>query len=172
MNFHSPRKKNLLHKWQSKAAATALAMALNVVPAIGTDTDAEIIAQEALEQKNLEKAVYCMKVLEVDLDVDRFGRECVADVHIEHAPHVPDGKEGLLQYFARALERMPQMHGDIKRAGADGDLVWMHIHFKPTPSSTGNAGMHIFRMEDGKFAEHWGVSRPVVKSELHDNSPF
>lgn len=170
MNFDKLRKMNELLKWHQKVGIAALTVALNAIPAAATD--AEIIAQEALEQKNLEKAVYCMKVLEVDLDVERFGRECVADIHIEHAPHVPDGKEGLLEYFANALERMPQMHGDVKRAGADGDLVWMHIHFKPTPTSAGNSGMHIFRMEDGKFAEHWGVSRPVVKSKLHNNSPF
>lgn len=136
------------------------------------DMMSEIVEQEALEQANLEKAVYCMEVLEVDLDVARFGEECVADIHIEHAAHVPDGRDGLLQYFAKQLKRFPQMHGDIKRASADGDLVWMHIHFKATPESKGNAGMHIFRMEDGKFAEHWGVGQPVVESELHNNSMF
>lgn len=132
----------------------------------------EYSGQEALEAANLEKAVYCMNVLEVDLDVDRFGRECVAEGHIEHAPHVPDGKEGLLNYFAAQLKRFPQMHGDIKRAGADGDLVWMHIHFKAKPDVKGNAGMHIFRMKDGKFAEHWSVGQRVVESKLHNNSMF
>lgn len=140
--------------------------------AFASMSDADILAQEALEQENLKKAVRCMEILEVDLNVDRFGEECVAEGHIEHSPHVPDGKEGLLRYFAAQLERFPEMHGDIKRAGADGDLVWMHIHFKATPDATGNAGMHIFRMENGKFAEHWGVGRPVVKSKLHDNSMF
>lgn len=127
---------------------------------------------EIREQANLDKAIWCMEVLEVELDVERFGRECVAEGHIEHAPHVPDGKEGLIAYFAGQLEKFPQMHGEIKRASADGDLVWMHIHFKPTPDSRGNSGMHVFRMEEGKFAEHWGVSRPVRDSELHDNSMF
>ncbi|WP_020400835.1 nuclear transport factor 2 family protein [Kordiimonas gwangyangensis] len=133
---------------------------------------ADILAQEALEQQNLKKAVRCMEILEVELDVGRFGRECVAEGHIEHAPRVPGGKEGLLRYFAAQLERFPKMHADIKRAGADGDLVWMHIHFKAKPDAKGNAGMHIFRMENGKFAEHWSVGQPVVDSTLHDNSMF
>ena len=51
---------------------------------------------EALEQQNLEKAVRCMEILEIELDVDLFGDECVADGHTEHSPRVPDGKEGLL----------------------------------------------------------------------------
>ncbi len=135
-------------------------------------SDADILARETIEQENLRKAVRCMEILEVELNVEQFGEECVAEGHIEHSPRVPDGKDGLLRYFAAQLERFPEMHGDIKRAGADGDLVWMHIHFKATPESEGNAGMHIFRMENGKFAEHWGVGQPVVESTLHDNSMF
>jgi len=149
------------------------AIALGLISgALANTSDADILAREALEQENLKKAVWCMEILEVDLNVDQFAEECVAEGHIEHSPRVPDGKDGLIQYFAAQLERFPQMHGDIKRAGADGDLVWMHIHFKATPDSEGNAGMHIFRMEKGKFAEHWGVGQPVVKSSLHDNSMF
>ncbi len=156
----------MLNLWKSLSVTAAL-----LASAVGY-SHADPLAQEAIEKANLEKAVYCMEVLEVDLDAGRFGEECVADIHIEHAPHVPDGKEALLKYFAAQLVRFPQMHADIKRAGADGDLVWMHIHFQATPESNGNAGMHVFRMEDGKFAEHWGVSTPVVESKLHDNSMF
>jgi predicted SnoaL-like aldol condensation-catalyzing enzyme len=64
------------------------------------------------------------------------------------------------------------MHGEVKRAGADDDLVWLHMHFKATPDSPGSSVMHAFRMEDGKFAEHWGVGTQVRESELHDNSMF
>lgn len=128
--------------------------------------------ETAREEANLAKAILCMKIMEVDLDVDRFGDECIAEGHIEHAPHVPDGKDGLITYFEGRVERFPKMHGDIKRAGADGDLVWMHMHFKAEPDVVGNAVMHVFRMEDGKFAEHWGVGTPVRESELHDNSMF
>jgi predicted SnoaL-like aldol condensation-catalyzing enzyme len=155
-----------------KMSLSGLAAITLSAAALADMSDADILAQEAMEQANLKKAVRCMEILEVELDVDRFGKECVAEGHIEHAPRVPDGKEGLLRYFAAQLERFPQMHADIKRAGADGDLVWMHIHFKARPDAKGNAGMHIFRMENGKFAEHWGVGQPVVDSTLHDNSMF
>lgn len=124
------------------------------------------------EEENLRKAVRCMEILEIDLDVDLFGEECVADGHREHSPRVPDGKDGLLRYFAEQLERFPQMRGDIMHAGADGDFVWLYIHFKATPDSAGNAGMHLFRMENGKFVEHWGVTQPVTDSTLHENSMF
>ena len=129
-------------------------------------------SQETQEAANLSKAIHCMEIVEVDLDVARFGEECVAEGYIQHSPHVPDGKDGLLAYFAERVERFPEMHGEVKRAGADGDLVWLHMHFKAEPETLGNSVMHVFRMEVGKFAEHWGVGTPVRKSELHDNSMF
>ncbi len=112
-----------------------------------------------------------MHRLEVELDLDAFARECVAEDHIEHSPHVPNGKQGLIDYMAGRIERFPEMHLDIKRSAADGDLVWIHGHFKNTPDAIGNAVVQIFRMEDGKFAEHWGVSREVQET-INGNSMF
>jgi predicted SnoaL-like aldol condensation-catalyzing enzyme len=127
---------------------------------------------EAEEAENLRKGIYCMKVLEVEFDVEKAGRECFAENYVEHAPHVPDGKEGVLAYFEGQLKKFPNARMEIKRAGADGDLVWMHIHFQPTPESRGSTGMHAFRMKDGKFVEHWGVGRPVPETTVSGNSVF
>ena len=129
-------------------------------------------AQEALEQANLEKALYCANVLEVELDIEKARRECIGSTYIQHSSHVPDGKEGLLTYFEGRIKKFPEMRAEIKRAGADGDLVWMHVHFKKTPESRGNAVINIFRMEDGKLVEHWGVGQPVSKKSMHDNTMF
>jgi predicted SnoaL-like aldol condensation-catalyzing enzyme len=129
-------------------------------------------AQEQLEAANLEKAIWCMNVIEVELDLETAGRECIADGYIQHSQHVPDGKDGFLAYFAGRIEKFPEMHADVKRAAADGDLVWLHVHFKAEPDSGGNAVIHIFRMEDGKFAEHWGASQPVPENSQHGNSMF
>lgn len=157
---------------KSKLKYVALGFTSLVSFALVSGCQSPLAAQETLEAANLAKAIQCMEIVEVDLDVARFGDECVAEGYIQHSPHVPDGKDGLLTYFEGRVERYPEMHGEIKRAGADGDLVWLHMHFKAEPEAPGNAVMHIFRMEDGKFAEHWGVGTPVRKSELHDNSMF
>ncbi len=129
-------------------------------------------SQEALEQANLKKAIYCMEVLEVELDIEKAGRECFGPVYIQHTSHVPDGKEGVLTYFRQRIKKFPEMKAEIKRAGADGDLVWLHIHFKKTPDSLGNAVINIFRMEDGKFVEHWGAAQVVRENAVHGNSMF
>ena len=129
-------------------------------------------AQEALEETNLKKAVYCMTLLEIKLDVETAERECFAGSYVQHAPHVPDGRDAVVSFFAARAVKYPESTIEIKRASADGDLVWMHLHSKRTPDALGSAIIHIFRMEDGKFAEHWGVGQPVPEESVHDNTMF
>ncbi len=128
--------------------------------------------QRALEQSNLEKAIYCMELLEVQLDLDTADKECFAETYIQHSPHVPDGREAVIAFFADRIERFPESTIDIKRGAASGDLVWLHLHSRRTPDALGSAVIHIFRMEDGKFAEHWGVGQRVPEEAANDNSMF
>jgi predicted SnoaL-like aldol condensation-catalyzing enzyme len=129
-------------------------------------------AQNVLEESNLKKAVYCMELLEIKLDVETADRECFAKSYIQHSPHVPDGRDAVVSFFAARVVKYPESSIEIKRAAADGDLVWMHLHSKRTPDARGSAIIHIFRMEDGKFAEHWGVGQPVPEESVHDNTMF
>lgn len=129
-------------------------------------------AQESLEEANLKKAVYCMELLEITLDIETANRECFAERYIQHVPHVADGRDAVVAFFAARAVKYPDSSIEIKRAAADGDLVWMHLHSKRTPDARGSAIIHIFRMEDGKFAEHWGVGQPVPEESVHDNSMF
>lgn len=147
-------------------------MLVVATPFLIAANQSDVAQQEAMEQANLEKAIYCMEVIEVELDVDTFGEQCVAEGYIQHSQHVPDGKDGLLDYFRARIERQPQLHGEVKRAGADGDLVWLHMHVKPQPEARGNAVIHIFRMKDGLFVEHWGVGQRVPETSVHDNPMF
>ncbi len=148
------------------------AMLVTATPFLIAANQGDAVQQEALEKANLAKAIYCMEVIEVNLDVDTFGEECVAEGYIQHSQHVPDGKDGLLEYFRSRIDRQPQLHGEVKRAGADGDLVWLHMHVKPEPESLGTAVIHIFRMENGLFVEHWGVGQRVPETSVHDNPMF
>jgi len=129
-------------------------------------------AQNVLEESNLKKAVYCMELLEIKLDVETADRECFAKSYVQHAPHVPDGRDAVVSFFAARVVKYPESSIEIKRAAADGDLVWMHLHSKRAPDALGSAIIHIFRMEEGKFAEHWGVGQPVPEESVHDNTMF
>ena len=151
----------------SKYISAALLVVLTLV-ACQSGND----AQNVLEESNLKKAGYCMELLEIKLDVETADRECFAKSYVQHAPHVPDGRDAVVSFFAARVVKYPESSIEIKRAAADGDLVWMHLHSKRAPDALGSAIIHIFRMEDGKFAEHWGVGQPVPEESVHDNTMF
>lgn len=150
--------------------ATALTLA-SAATLVACQTPAD--PQAALEAANLEKAIYCMELLEKHHDLETAGRECFGDVCIQHTPRFPDGKEAVLEAFAARLERNPDKTIDIKRAAADGDLVWIHLHSKRFPDEElGNAVINIFRMENGRFVEHWNVVQRVPEESANDNTMF
>lgn len=126
----------------------------------------------ALAAANLEKAVYCMELLEKFHDLKTAERECFTDTYIQHTPRFPDGPDVVLEAFAARQERNPLSTIEIKRTAAQGDLVWIHLHSKSTPDALGNAVVNIFRMRDGKFVEHWNVVQPVQAESANENSVF
>lgn len=131
-----------------------------------------------LEQSNLNKATYCMEILESRNDlkpaqrIDILRNECYAEGFVEHSPHISGGREGLFALFERRYQEYPQLSMSIKRSASDGDLVWLHLHVKRTPDNLGAALIHIFRMQDGMIVEHWGVGQPVPEQPKNSNSMF
>ena len=113
-----------------------------------------------------------MDVLENKHDLKAARDECFAETYIQHTPWIADGREAVLTIFATRFEKYPDYAIEIKRTSADGDLVWMHLHTKRTPDILGNAVINIFRMKDGKFAEHWNVGQAVPEKSANDNTMF
>lgn len=125
------------------------------------------------EMANLDKAVHCMELLELHHDLERAGRECFADDYIQHHPRFPNGKEAVLEALARRLQNNPDKTISIKRTAVNGDLVWIHLHSQRFPGDEqGNAVVNIFRMQDGRFAEHWGVVQAVPEESANNNTMF
>jgi len=98
--------------------------------------------------------------------------ECYSDDFVEHSPHISGGREGLFSIFLSRYKEYPKLSMTIKRSASEGDLVWLHLHVKRTPESLGAAIIHIFRMEDGKIVEHWGVGQPVPENPKNSNTMF
>ncbi|WDE07817.1 nuclear transport factor 2 family protein [Thalassomonas viridans] len=132
----------------------------------------------SLEQSNLDKAVYCMEILESRNDlkpsqrIDILRNECYSESFVEHSPHISGGREGLFKLFQGRYKEYPKLSMSIKRSASEGDLVWLHLHVKRTPDSLGAALMHIFRMKDGMIVEHWGVGQPVPAEPKNKNTMF
>ncbi|MEZ5892136.1 MAG: nuclear transport factor 2 family protein [Parvularculaceae bacterium] len=144
--------------------------AMALTAACSTTTAAD--PQAALEAANKEKALYCMDLLFNKHDIDKSREECWGETYIQHNPLAPDGREALFAFIGPFFEANPGASADIKRVAAEGDLVWIHYHNKPTPDSRGLAVVDILRMEDGKFVEHWDVVQPVPETAANENTMF
>ncbi len=84
-----------------------------------------------------------------------------SDQYIQHNPQVPNGREGLKQLFGLLG---PEFKYDIGLIVADGDFVMVHgryMGFGPKPL----VAVDIFRIKDGKLAEHWDVLQEEVPPE-------
>ena len=84
-----------------------------------------------------------------------------SDQYIQHNPQVPNGREGLRQLFGLLG---PEFKYDIGLIVADGDFVMVHgryMGFGPKPL----VAVDIFRVKDGKLAEHWDVLQEEVPPE-------
>ncbi|WP_448548542.1 nuclear transport factor 2 family protein [Thalassotalea fusca] len=130
------------------------------------------------EQSNLNKAIYCMEILENRNDLKPSQRinilrnECYSDNFVEHSPHISGGREGLFNLFLSRYKEYPELSMSIKRSASEGDLVWLHLHVKRTPDSLGASMMHIFRMKGGMVVEHWSVGQPVPENPKNNNTMF
>jgi predicted SnoaL-like aldol condensation-catalyzing enzyme len=119
-----------------------------------------------MEQKSNEQIVLeCYRKIIRDLDlslVDSY----VQEDYIQHSPTVKDGREGLLEMLA-FLKTLPkpteQGSSPIIRVIADGDLVATHLDIKFMGQRV--AVIDLFRLQDGKIAEHWDVGKTLTEDE-------
>ncbi len=136
----------------------------------GGESDAE--RQDALEEANKEKAVYCMDLIFNQHNLTDSRTECFGDSYIQHSSLAEDGLDAAFDFFAEFIAENPELSLDIKRVAAEGDYVWIHHNGKQTPDALGWAVVEIFRLEDGKLAEHWDVYMEVPAEPANDNTMF
>jgi predicted SnoaL-like aldol condensation-catalyzing enzyme len=99
--------------------------------------------------------------------------EFIADDYIQHNPGVATGKAAFVEFVTGLLAATPNAHGRIVRSAAEGDLVWLHVHAGGNEDGTGGlAIIDVFRVEDGKIAEHWDVLQPVPAEAANENTMF
>ena len=95
--------------------------------------------------------------------------EIMRDDYIQHNPDTPQGKAGFKEFFEGIFRGLPDFSYTVKRIIAEGDIVMMystttgtHDHEWLGNPPTGNKlsfdVVDIFRIEDGKIAEHWDVA--------------
>jgi steroid delta-isomerase-like uncharacterized protein len=95
--------------------------------------------------------------------------EIMRDDYIQHNPDVPQGKTGFKKFFEQMFKVMPDFSYTVKKLIAEGDIVMMYstttathkgewLGNPPTGNKLNFDVVDIFRIENGKIAEHWDVA--------------
>ena len=105
-----------------------------------------------MSNKELVRAFY--KEFFNDHDVDA-ALKYVKEDYIQHNPGVTQGRKGIMDGFREKFRSEPTFHLHIVE---EGDLVM--VFFKCTVDMGVNKVCDIYRMQDGKLAEHWDVLMP------------
>ena len=95
-----------------------------------------------------------------------------APTYIQHNPNVASGSQALKDMVDRAKARFPNAEHRVKRMLVDGNLVAAHVHVIFTPGDAGLAVVDMFRIEDGKIAEHWDVVQAIPPTSNNENGMF
>ena len=96
--------------------------------------------------------------------------EIMRDDYIQHNPDADQGKKGFVEFFIPTFKAMPDFKYEIFKIITEGDIVMAYCGCSGT--HTGGpwlekpaTGKHmtwtcvdIFRIQDGKIAEHWDVA--------------
>ncbi len=101
----------------------------------------------------------------------------LADNLIQHNPTIPNGKEGFVQGVGGYLvKQYPNLKVTTKHAYAAGDKVIVHKFGKYDDTKAEDPGvaiMDIYRIENGKIAEHWDVIEAIpVTAPANNNTMF
>ena len=90
--------------------------------------------------------------------------------YIQHNPALPDGKEALKQGASQWFKGAPKEKVDIQHLNAEGDFVYIHTKSKMGPKTV--SIIDIFRIENGKIAEHWDVIQEVPEKSANPHPMF
>jgi predicted SnoaL-like aldol condensation-catalyzing enzyme len=149
------------------ALALMLSLPASVTAASSPAATPEISAEAANIQtaRNLYAAIFTARDIAV---ASRY----LGDEYIQHAADVADGKQGLARAIADIALQTPQISYEIKHIIAEGNLVTLMSHLRPTPDARGQMLFNIFRFDGGKIVEHWETVQDIPETSANGNGVF
>ena len=105
-----------------------------------------------------------------DLDVTAVD-ECMSENFIQHNPSIADGPEGvkaLVQMLAS--QGIPKQKIVFKHVVAEGDIVFLHSRYEMAGKEW--RFIDIYRVENGKLAEHWDAMMQRPDEPANNNLMF
>ncbi|WP_431683611.1 nuclear transport factor 2 family protein [Kitasatospora sp. KL5] len=98
--------------------------------------------------------------------------ELISRSYVQHNPRIADGPDGLREFVETLRADFPRLRAEVKRIFAEGDHVIAHVHGVRVPGGPGTAIVDIFRLEDGRIAEHWDVMQQIPDEARNTNGMF
>jgi predicted SnoaL-like aldol condensation-catalyzing enzyme len=93
----------------------------------------------------------------------------LASAFIQHHPGFQDGPAGMQAYIDTTRVQQPQTKRAIKRVLTDGDYVVVQAHLTTGPQDIGAVTGDVFRLDNGRIAEQWGIVHPITPSPDPNN---
>lgn len=143
-----------------RKASTALLFAFSLT------TGGQVIAQDTVQLN---------KQLLADFGAEVFGNKDFSNLnnymnedYIQHNPLVGQGSVGFQNFFADWFNAVPDWNYTVNNLVAEGDTVWVYgtysgtqkgdwLGIPATNKTYSITAVDIFRIEDGRLAEHWDV---------------
>lgn len=105
-----------------------------------------------------------------DLDVSAVD-EYMSKNFIQHNPTTPDGPEGVKQLVQMLVSQgVPKQAVEFKHVIADGDIVIVHSRYEMAGKEW--RFIDIYRVENGKLAEHWDAMMQMPDTRANNNPLF
>lgn len=152
-----------------------IAAALIAVAALATAAHAEtnestpeaIMQQQELTRKNKTLVLNAYQELFGDHDVSALDRYW-AENYIQHNPTMTDGRDAVKKLLEQmGVAHWPKQKVDFKRVIAEGDLVMLQVVQPKNGDMPETVIVDIFRVENGKIAEHWDVMQPIPANAVN-----
>jgi predicted SnoaL-like aldol condensation-catalyzing enzyme len=92
---------------------------------------------------------------------------------VEHSADSAGGTaQSTVDFLTGLIKQSPQAKWEIVRVIAENDLVFLHVRFTPAKGATPVIVGEIFRVRNGKLAEHWDIIQHAPEHPVNPNSVF
>ena len=84
----------------------------------------------------------------------------VREDYIQHNPGVLQGRQGIMDGFMEKFKTEPTFKLEIQMTISEGDMIAVYLKNVGPEGNTKARVVDIYRIQDGKLAEHWDVLQP------------
>lgn len=130
------------------------------------------MTRTAAEQANLDLVLEMYQQVLIAMDSSRVD-DFIAPDYIQHSMLAEPGVQPLKDFLDRVRIESPDATQTIHRTLVDGDMVAVHLHVvRWPPDDPGLAVVDMFRVANGKIAEHWEVIAEVPANPINPLGMF